>query len=196
MRMAVLYSGHLRTWGVCQPNQQDSFYTEDTDAYFYTYDEPQNTKYKQFIQIKGTYYAKNIEEYEINKHYSTISAKNILWAWHNQFIGFCLVPMDYDVYIKSRCDITLSGKIDFNKYEINNKNIYIPGGQDYLPGAINDQFAFGSYDVMKKYFGLYLNHMDLYRAGFVFHPETYVLQNLIRQGIDIIRMDITNDTIR
>jgi hypothetical protein len=194
MKIAVLYSGHLRSWNRVKSNQENSFYTPKTDTFFYTYDEPENTKYKSFVRIPGTYYDQPLSIYDANKNPITCT-DNTLQAWHNLFVGFCLVPKTYDVYVKSRCDIELSGKIDFTKYDINDTNIYIPSGNDHFGGK-NDQFAFGSYSVMKKYYSIYLEHQNLFRKGLVFHTELYVTENLKAKGVNIIRLDITNLIIR
>lgn len=193
MRIAVLYSGYLRTWDACKNNQKDNFYTPDTDSFFYTDQEPDSCK--QFIKMPGVYYDPIYEHpYMINKNpYSSIDST--LNQWHNQFIGFCIVPNDYDIYVKSRCDIQLSGKIDLRQYEINDTNIYIPHGNDHW-GGVNDQFAFGSYTVMKKYYSVYLQHQNIFNGGQQFHPEGYVTKNLEDHGITINRLTVTNNIIR
>lgn len=194
MKIAVLYSGHIRTWDKCQENQKHSFFTDNTDLFFYTYTKPENTDYKQFIQIPGTYYDKPLNWYDSNKNPITCT-DNTLQSWHNLFIGFCLVPMDYDVYVKSRCDIVLNKKIDFEKFDYSGNNIYIPVGNDHC-GGINDQFAFGSYKVMKDYYSIYLEHQNLFKDGLTFHTEFYVTENLKRKNINIVRLGVTNLIIR
>ncbi len=194
MRVAVLYSGHLRSWDKVKENQKDSFYTDDTDLFFYTYKTPKGTPFKQFVKIPGTYYDQVVQAYDSNKNPVTCT-DNTLQAWHNLFVGFCLAPNDYDVYVKSRCDIELSGKIDFSQYDINDTNIYIPSGNDHC-GGVNDQFAFGSYSVMKKYYSIYLEHQNLFNSGLTFHTEYYVTENLKKQGVNIVRLPITNIIIR
>jgi hypothetical protein len=194
MKIAVLYSGHLRTWERCKLNHEKNYITKDCDLYFYTYDKPGDTNYKQFIQIPGTYYDKVEHRYDANKNPITCTDAT-LQIWHNLFVGFCLVPKDYDVYVKSRCDIELSGKVDFSKYDIKANNVYIPYGNDHC-GGINDQFAFGNYEVMKKYYSIYLEHQNLFQAGLTFHTEYYVTENLKKQGVNIVRLDITDSIVR
>jgi hypothetical protein len=43
---------------------------------------------------------------------------------------------------------------------------------------------------------VYLNHGDIFREGVEFHTERYVTQNLIRQGVEIIRIPVDNYIIR
>jgi len=193
MKIAILYSGHLRTWERCKINQQDTVFTNDSDLFFYTYTKPENTDYKQFIQIPGTYYDKVVHGYDSNKNPVTCT-DNTLQAWHNLFVGFCLVPNNYDIYVKSRCDIELSRKINYDDYDINDNNIYIPVGNDHC-GGVNDQFAFGNYEVMKKYYSVYLNHLKLFQTGLTFHTEFYVTENLKYLGVNIIRLNKTTNII-
>lgn len=194
MRIAVLYAGHIRTWEQCRENQKRNLWTPETDLFFYTYTRPENTEFKQFIQVPGTYYDKVVHTYDSNKNPVTCT-DNTLQSWHNLFVGFCLVPQGYDIYVKSRCDIELSAKINFNEYQITANDIYIPKEGDFC-GGVNDRFAFGSYEVMKAYYSVYLNHGDLFRAGLTFHTEFYVTENLKRQGINIHRLNLVDTIIR
>jgi hypothetical protein len=190
MKIAIIYSGHIRTWEQCKTNHENNLATNDCDLYFYTYTHPDNTTYKQFIQIPGTYYDGVIHDYDSNKNPVT-STDNTIQSWHNLFVSFCLVPMGYDVYVKSRCDITFSGKIDFSSYPIIDDVVYVPVGNDYC-GGVNDQFAFGNYMSMKKYYSVYLEHYKMFQDGLTFHTEFYVTKNLERKGVKIIRIPITN----
>ena len=194
MRIAVLYAGHLRTWEQCRPDQQEKFWTPETDLYFYTYTKPGNTDFKQFVQIPCSYYNEKVHDYDSNKNDIT-RTDNTLQSWHNLFVGFCLVPKGYDIYVKSRCDIKLSARINFNEFAITPHDIYIPKEGDYC-GGVNDRFAFGSYEVMKKYYSVYLNHLKLFQAGLTFHTEFYVTENLKRQGVDIHRLNLEDTIIR
>jgi hypothetical protein len=196
MRIAVLYSGHIRTWDKCKQNQIDSFYNGNTHCFFYTYTEPQNTKYSQFIKIQGTNYQDKAPLYKTNQNDGIVGVEPVLWNWHNSFVGFCLAPTDCDVYVKSRCDITLSGKIDFTQFDLSGNNIYIPEGNDFMPTGVNDQFAFGNYNVMKAYYGVYLSHYEIFMRGIQFHPETYINENLSMRGVNIVRIGVTNTIVR
>lgn len=194
MKVAILYSGHLRTWDRCKVNHERYLYTNETDLYFYTYDHPENTNYKQFIKIPNTYYNYEIHDFDSNRNPIT-SPPNTIQSWHNLFINFCLVPDNYDCYVKNRCDIEFNSSIKFSDFEMNDSNIYIPVGNDHC-GGVNDQFAFGNYNVMKKYYSIYLEYPRLFSDGLVFHTEYYVTQNLLRKGVNIIRTKQSNHIVR
>jgi hypothetical protein len=193
MRKAILYSGFLRSWNACKQNQLDCI--GEGDKYFYTYELPDAVDYVQAIQIPEIYYAPIAEHLYMSNKNPFSSIDSPLNSWHNQYVNFCLVPQGYDVYIKSRCDIQLSGTINFNEFDINNTNIYILSGNDHYNG-VNDQFAFGSYEIMKKYFSVYVNHRAVFDTGEMFHPEGYVTKNLQMLGVNIIRLNITNTILR
>jgi hypothetical protein len=208
---------HPDIWHLCRTNQE--VVLGDVDRYFYTYTEPQNTIYKQFSQIYEQYYHKFhpavvlCDSYRHNCAYPI----NVLNNWHNGFVGFSLVPNTYDIYIKSRCDIALMphtpstkwyditayqeminnlalDTLNLNKYAIKPNVIYVPRGFDW--GELNDQFAIGTYETMRKYFEVYLSWQALLNNGFAFHPETFLNIHLQRQGVKIVILDFSTYIIR
>jgi hypothetical protein len=195
VRVAIIYTGHLRTWEKCRKNHDVNLWTDDADLFFHTYDEP-------FIDLgaPGQWTPIPCEYHYIIDHpYNArrrpeISIGNTLNQWHNNFIGFCIAPKGYDVYVRCRPDIIFSGHIDLNQ-DLSGNKIYIPTGQDYYTG-INDQFAFGNYETMKAYYSVYLNHGKMFEDGLIFHTEEYVTENMKRCGLNIIRLPITNQIIR
>jgi hypothetical protein len=192
MKVAILYAGDIRTWNNCRENQLRNIPGEK-DLYFHTYSEPENTEYKLYRQAPAWNGVWD-DRYKDNKH-PWIDTARVLKIWQNLWEGFQMIPQEYDVYVKSRCDIELSGAIDFGRWDIGSGAIVIPTGSDYEDG-VNDQFAFGIYAAMEKYFNVYLNHEQMFKDGLRFHTEFYVLKNLERQGVPIHRMLITNSIVR
>jgi hypothetical protein len=192
-RIAIIYTGHLRTWDKCRENQKANLWTEDTDLFFHTYEEPSHTV-KQFVKIPQEYHIINEHKYNDNRRPET-SVGNTMNQWHNNFIGFCIVPNNYDIYVRCRADTTFSSRIDLNSYDYSDSKIYIPHGHNYYDG-INDQVAWGNYETMKKYYSVYLNHADIFKDGVTFHTEGYVTENMKRQGLNIVRVPIDNFIIR
>ncbi len=195
MRVAVFYSGALRTLKECWQNQNDTFSAYDAQLYFYTYDKPHGVSYRQFIQIPKVFYPDFIDLYKENMNPISNGVHNTLNQWHNQLTSFCLVPSNYDIYVKSRCDVKIEGKIKFEEYKMNDTDIYIPVGNDHF-GGVNDQFAFGSYEVMKKYCSVYLNHAKIFARGVCFHTELYVKENLQDLGVNIVRIQPSTHIVR
>lgn len=84
--------------------------------------------------------------------------KNSVIQWYRIQKCFQNIPDDYDYIIRIRPDI----KLLINPQELVNlittsskSTIYIPQGFDTCKESLNDHFAFGTYDVMKKYCSLF-----------------------------------------
>jgi hypothetical protein len=193
-KVALIYTGHLRTWDKCKDNHYKNIITGNCKLFWHTYEANPGQWY--CTQIAGEYYKiePGTHRYDAHRRPET-SVANTLNQWHNNFVGFAIVPNYFDVYVRMRADITFSGKIDFDSYDYSGNNIYIPQGHNYYDG-VNDQMAFGSYEVMKKYYSVYLHHLEIYQTGKIFHTEGYVTENLKRQGVNIVRLPIDNYVIR
>lgn len=192
MRIALVYTGHLRTWYKCKTNHEVNIINDDCVLYWHTYERPEGEPI--YDPIPGEFYNGLLDHKFNTRRRPEASVCNSLNQWHNMFIGFCLVPNDYDVYVRIRPDIMFGGKIKFEEYDCSGNTVYIPEGQDY--GGINDQFAFGNYEVMKKYYSVYLNHAELWEQGVEFHTETMMLKNLEKQKIKIVRIPIEQHILR
>ena len=186
-----IYCGALRSWARCRQNHIENLWT-DGHAFFHTYENP-NEPNSTFIQIPGEFYAMDGVSHKFNqrKRPEACVAQS-LNQWHNMFVGFSLAPKGYDVYVKTRPDLMFNGKINFN-VNLDNQ-IYIPEANDF--GGINDRFAFGNYETMKKYYSVYINHEELWNEGVEFHTETMQLANLKKQGVNINRIPVTESILR
>lgn len=198
MRVCIIYTGHLRTWEKCKANHYANLGINDHDLWWHTYENPGPMLRARvdcmswWTPIPCEYHY--IIDHPYNAHRRPeISIGNTLNQWHNNFIGFCIVPADYDVYVRCRPDILLSGPVSLSIGDGN--TVFIPSGNDYYNG-INDQFAYGSYKAMKAYYSVYLNHAALFASGLIFHTEEYVTENIKRQGVRIERIPVTNEILR
>ena len=94
----------------------------------------------------------------------------------------------YDVIVSIRTDLKINSKFNF---KIIPNTIYIPRGNDFIYHAINDQIAYGSYDVMKKYMNVINNCDDILKRGkSIPHPESLTLANLELNNIKIVRFGL------
>ena len=92
----------------------------------------------------------------------------------------------YDIVLSIRADLKINNNFNFNR--INSNTIYIPRGNDFINHAINDQVAYGSFEVMKKYMNVINNCDDiLKRRKSIPHPESLTLANLELNNIKIVR---------
>jgi hypothetical protein len=192
MRIALSYSGYLRTWSQCKPNHYENIITPDCDLYFYTYTH-EDPLYKEadnkyyFTRIPQALHDNPFGDHKFNtRKVPENTSHQVLNQWTNNFVGFCLIPNTYDIYVRIRPDLKFNGKLNFADYNCSENNIYIPQGMDF--GGINDQFAFGNHKVMKAYFSVLINAFDLWHNGTIFHAEGMQLANLQSQGINIVRI--------
>ena len=94
----------------------------------------------------------------------------------------------YDIVISLRVDVEINNTFSFH---ISNNTIYIPYGYDYVKNAINDQIAYGSYDVMKKYNNIYDNLLDLLNLRLsIPHPESLTYANIKYHNIQVKRFHL------
>jgi len=183
MRVCLLYSGWVRTYNQCMQNHIENL---KSDSIICVHVNESNTNID--------YHKTDIEQYNTNKAGETV-VRHTLNQWRNNFLVFDKAPKDCDVYVRMRYDIKLSGLIDFRQYTFSDGLIYIPQGHDYREG-INDQFAFGNLNTMTEYYTLYLRHETIFNRGVLFHTETFVKQNLINSGTEIVRIPIQTEIIR
>jgi hypothetical protein len=98
----------------------------------------------------------------------------------------------YDLVISTRLDLCID---KLNIYTPIHNTIYIPIGEDHT--GINDRFAMGDIETMKKYMNiidncLYLLDNNLSNP----HPETLTLSNIKYSNLKIIRFNMSTVIIR
>jgi hypothetical protein len=192
MKIALIYSGHLRTWEECKENHRMNLWDANCDLFFYTYDDPRCAEFHRFTRIpEEAYYHPTFDNghpFHSNKRPET-TIHNTLNQWHNNFTAWAITPKGYDIYVRIRPDIRFDGMIYLRNYTpdvLGEKTIYIPEGNDY--GGVNDQFAFGDYNAMRVFYEVYLNHAKLWGEGIEFHSEGVQLENLRKEGVTIKRL--------
>lgn len=134
----------------------------------------------------------NLNEYVIH----TANVNNLILHFINLKRALNLLinsNIKYDIIITTRFDLEIVKYIDINIIKEEN-TIYIPMGEDHC--GINDRFAMGNYETMKKYCSIidnceYLCENKLSGA----HPETLTLNNLKFMNINIERFDMGSNNI-
>lgn len=196
MKIALIYSGHLRTWEQCQENHRTMLWDKHCEKFFFTYDDPGYP----FIQIPEVSYYHPIYDkdhpFHANKRPET-TIHNTLNQWHNNFIAWAVVPKTFDIYVRVRPDIRFDDPIYLRNYTpdvLGQKTIHICEGNDY--GGVNDQFAFGDYAAMRVFYDVYLNHAKLWQEGKEFHSEGMQMENLLKEGVTINRLPAKQHIVR
>jgi len=111
------------------------------------------------------------------------------WSmYYHRKRAFEAVPPDAECVISFRADITAETPLPLLPLEPG--VVYVPDGQDH--NGLNDQIAYGSYDVMRTY----CSAMDAIRPlvlehNVEFHPETILLAHVQREKLPVRRFPYT-----
>jgi len=94
----------------------------------------------------------------------------------------------YDVVISLRVDVIIKNHFQFS---IKENTIYIPIGFDWVKNGINDQIAYGSYEVMAKYNTIYKNVLYLLDNHLsIPHPESLTYAHLKYSQLQVERFNL------
>ena len=124
-------------------------------------------------------------------------AANTVFAYYSLFRS-CLLKIDeevrgqkYDWVVKTRFDYALNGQIPFDS--LNSHKLYIPNCRMVETRDFgNDQFAFGSSEVMNQYMATYLNLNVFYDAGYQMNGEEMMKANLHYHGLIGTHLEYVN----
>lgn len=173
MKIAVLLAGHLRTWEYCKANFIDTLYSpvHDIDIFIETYDQLFRTDYevhnehlfkKRLTQNELTSLFTGLNVVSLNSENEVTGLANINQARKllKVFDTFCEYEIKrgtYDLVVKTRPDILLMEKVDYEKIlkvcNNNSKHLFISrGGVNCLP-LENDLVAISTSIIMKLYMG-------------------------------------------
>ena len=200
MRIALLVYGRLNKCNEHYNNIMGNIGKEHNVDVFLSSDTSSETQLQEFIELykpisynnDKIIYDTNLEKYE--KHEAT-NIDHMIRHFINKQRVFTLLELyvkkesiTYDIVISLRIDLVFHNS--FNLTPLQNDTIYIPSDNDFLDG-INDQVAYGSIDVMKKYMNIYEYIIDLLeRKITIAHPESLTLANIQFHKINIIRVKL------
>lgn len=214
MRIALLIYGRLNKAITQFTNIENNIFQNNLNSQIDCFCSSDNSKHmenfinlyspKNFIndEIIVTDNLLNYYKFNFNTPSET-NIKNVIKHFTNKKRVFELMEkysitnkIKYDVVISYRIDIQLISKFDICNPKYN--TIYIPEGQDWRMG-INDQIAYGSQNVMKKYCNILNNiHIILkYKLSkYGFHPENLTLANIKYNNIYIYRFKLSYIIVR
>jgi len=201
MRIALLIYGRLNKCNKHYDNIMDSIGKEHNVDIFLSSDNSPETQLQEFIELyKPISYNNdkvehdtNLEKYE--KH-AYVIIDNMIRHFINKKRVFALLELyvknesiTYDIIISLRIDLVFRNS--FNLTSVQPYTIYIPSGNDCT--GINDQVAYGSMDVMKKYMNIYEYIIELLeRKTTIVHPESLTLANIRFHKINVIRVNLSH----
>lgn len=181
MTKCFIYSGYRRSWEFVIDNHRANLGTPN-----YRVDHDDNFDLNPYNGDEWPYHGNKAGETQ---------PRTTLNQWHNNFIAFWKAPKGYDCYVRLRYDYNLSGQVNFERFELTDNKIYIPKEGDFYAG-VNDRFAFGNWQAMRRYYSVYLMANRFFQEGRMFHTESYLKHTLDYYGMEIIRLDITSDIKR
>lgn len=210
MKIAVCISGQPRAYKqgyeYLKRNLLDQY---DCDIFIHTwknsvYDEEDvYDLYKPVVGVADDYFqfsAMLNRKYVNTPNAKVFPASNSVFAYYSLFRS-CLYKIDhevktqtYDWVVKTRFDYALNAKIPFE--QLNKEKLYIPNCRMVPTRDFgNDQFAFGSSNVMNKYMSTYVN-LDMYYAqGYQMNGEEMMRANLRFHGLvgdKLVYVDMMN----
>jgi hypothetical protein len=201
MRIALLIYGRLNKSNKHYDNIMDSIGNEHTVDIFLSSDNSPETQLQEFIELyKPISYNNdkvehdtNLEKYEKHRY---VVIDNMIRHFINKKRVFTLLELyvkkesiTYDIIISLRIDLVFHNS--FNLTSVQPYTIYIPSGNDC--DGINDQVAYGSMDVMKKYMNIYEYIIELLETKTtIVHPESLTLANIQFHKINIIRVNLSH----
>jgi hypothetical protein len=168
MKIAIIFVGHVRSWVSCKKNNLEMLFSEkhNIDVYIETYKEGFRQDYalRKENNEKITY-----TEDDIKKLFEGINVVKIsiesqppggsvegqtrkTVKAYEMFSSFIEERGPYDLIVKTRMDLYFDKKIDYDAIlnECNENNKLILGCN--VTDHINDTFAIGKPENMKKYF--------------------------------------------
>lgn len=196
MKIAILLSGHLRSWEYCKPWFEEKFIDSDheIDIFVDTYNELESsfpTNYQQNIeenklyrtndQIKALFTGLNVVDFNIESEFKYEQYKpqaDKIKQGYNLYKQYITKHnKTYDLVVRSRFDLILENKLNYNfihtKCTTNPRFLF----QSHINGInfgrdLNDQFAVSNPDVMDLYFRRFTDEVfpaDVLKNWCIFH---------------------------
>jgi len=200
MRIAVLVYGRLNKCAEHYTNIVESIGTHNKIDFFLSSDNSSEELVNDFVSLYNPIlynnspirYDYNLGKYpglreETNIHNMTCHFinKNRVFVLLEEYIN--KINIQYDCVVSLRVDAVFTDKFDFTLLDEN--TIYIPHMYDYIDYAINDQIAYGTVNVMKKYNSI--NAVDLLEQHLsIPHPESLHYANIHYHKLNINRVNI------
>jgi hypothetical protein len=197
MRIAVIVYGRLNKCVEHYNNIMESLGESNDIDFFVSSDNSSESMLGDFVSLyKPVLYNNSPIHYDVDL--GKYPGKRIETNIHNMtchFINknrvFILLEeyinknnIEYNCVVSLRIDCVFQNKFNFNFLEDN--NIYIPSGCDFVENCINDQVAYGKIDVMKKYNSI--NAVDLLDKKLsIPHPESLNNANIRLYKLNIVR---------
>jgi hypothetical protein len=200
MRIAVLIYGRLNKCVNHYSNILDALGREHQVDFFASSDDAMSPLLEAFLQTyKPIAYTNDKIVYTCNFHtyvgkHPETNIHNMTCHFINKERVFLLLEayaekehIEYDAVVSLRVDVVFQTRFQFAHIDAN--TVYIPVNYDYT--GINDQIAYGTREIMKKYSSVFQTGLLLLEAKKTIpHPETLTLAVLRHHNVEISRVGI------
>ena len=207
MRTAVLFFGRSKHFQVTYASLVKSLGNVTIDVFYSCDNEPEQS-IQEFIQVckpvsiindKIVYDVdfskypllnpaiRHIKYDSMTRHFINKKRVFTLLEHHMQTTG-----STYDMVVSARLDVPINS---LPYIELAENTVYIPAGNDHC--GINDRFALGNVESMKKYMMLYDTAIHILESKLSSpHPESLTLANLIYRKVRVERFPLSTQIIR
>lgn len=203
MRIAVLVYGRINKCAEHYENIIESIGKENKIDFFLSSDNAPNEQLHTFIELyKPVAYNNDRIEYDcdLSKYpgkRDETNLHNMICHFINKARVFSLLEnsiekqsISYDAVLSLRVDLVFHTRFNFKSME--DDVIYIPSDFDFIPFAINDQIAYGTINVMKKYCEIFYNVIPILEGhASIPHPESLTYANLCFNEVNVRRVRLS-----
>jgi hypothetical protein len=207
MRIAILFFGRSKHFEVTYASFVQALGNASFDVFYSSDNEPEES-IQRFISLckpiasinDAIVYDVDFRNYPIlNPGVSPTNCDIMSRQFINKKRAFSLLEdhmqkntVHYDLVISARLDIPVHSLPLLEPAE---NTVYIPEGNDHC--GINDRFALGNVDSMKKYMLLYDTAIPILESKLSSpHPESLTLANLMYRNVRIERFPMSTEILR
>jgi hypothetical protein len=208
MRIAILYFGRSKHFDLTYPSLEKSIGTQHRIDVFYSCDNDPVESIDKFVDMCKPVSVINdtISSYVDFSQYPIMNPEIHRPNYTNMarhFINKKRVFTIFEEYIHTSgivYDLVISARLDIHLDTLSiltpaPNTIYIPEGHDYF--GINDRFAMGNVDVMKKYMMIYDSAVHILESKLSDpHPESLTLANIKYQLLVIERITLNTQILK
>lgn len=102
----------------------------------------------------------------------------------------------YDFVVRVRSDVQIVSQLDLGKFMPLTREFVVFPEDGHWRGGLNDQFAFGSSELMDTYSTVFDYIVEHCNSGCPFHPETLLRFHLTRMGVLPVMAPLSTKLVR
>lgn len=195
MKIALCFSGQPRAFKAGYEYYKANLLDHhEVDVFIHSWNSERNDEIVELYKPKA-YEFENLLAGDFDSIYTNtpnpkvFPARNTVFQLYSMYKSMIIkcehenkLHFKYDWVIKSRTDYALNGKIPFDT--LDSTKLYIPDCRVVPTRDFgNDQFAFGSSEIMDKRMSIWVNMNDYYRSGVQMNGEAMMSAHIKATGL-------------